>query len=310
MTKNKIFTAAFSALLALTTLPGCFTGIERTAEIKDTSSRKIAPHNVPELTLLGNVRPEPPRTWSVGKTFMVADGHLELAYTPASEAMKLHRGDTLRLQNITGAGRLSGDSITEIRLLTPDGNTVTNIVEAPMSLVMEANDLTLPFTVELATVDSVAAILRGRNLWVLTTTRYTLEGDLKAGKKFVPVTIADVKPGNADYPVHVIFAEPDGSRAMLLMVFDSKTSTARTFNNLFSLSDPREKHPLIADKTWEMICNGQVATDMTREECRLSLGAPASVDREATYGGLVERWTYENGVYLFFLDGRLTQFRK
>jgi len=310
MTKDTIITTAFSALLALTTLSGCFTGIERTEEIKDTSSRKIAPHNVPELTLLDNVRPEPPRAWAVGKAFMVADGHPELAYTPASEALKLHRGDTLRLQSITGAGRLSGDSITEIRLLTPNGNTVTNIVEAPMSLVMAEKDLSLPFTVELSPVDSVANILRGRKLWVLTTTRYTPESDLKTGKKFVPVTITDVRPGNADYPIHVIFTEPDGSQAMLLMVFDSKTSTARTFNNLFSLSDPRKKHPLITDKTWELICNGQVATEMTREECRLSLGTPASVDREATYGGLVERWTYENGVYLFFLDGKLTQFRK
>lgn len=310
MTKTKILSAAFSVLLALTMLPGCFTGIERTAEIKDSSSRKISPHNVPESALLGSVRPEPPRVWSIGKTFMVADGHPELAYTPASVALSLHRGDTLRLQSITGAGRLSGDSITEVRLLTPDGNIVTNIVETPLSSVMAAKELALPFTVELAPVDSVANILRGRKLWVLTTTRYTLEGDLKNGKKFVPVTIADVRPGSADYPIHVIFDEPDGSQAMLLMVYDSKTTTARTFDNLFSLSDPRKKHPLVTDKTWEQICNGQVAIDMTREECRLSLGAPASVDREVTYGGLVERWIYENGIYLFFLDGKLTQFRR
>lgn len=55
---------------------------------------------------------------------------------------------------------------------------------------------------------------------------------------------------------------------------------------------------------------GQVAEGMTKEECTLSLGAPQSVDRVPTHGGLLERWVYDNGVYLVFADGILERFRQ
>ena len=49
---------------------------------------------------------------------------------------------------------------------------------------------------------------------------------------------------------------------------------------------------------------------MTMEECRLALGSPREVERDATYGALIERWIYENGIYLLFSDGILTRFRR
>jgi hypothetical protein len=49
---------------------------------------------------------------------------------------------------------------------------------------------------------------------------------------------------------------------------------------------------------------------MTSSECRLALGAPNDYTRVPTTGGMVERWTYDNGVYLMFEDGVLTRYRK
>ena len=49
---------------------------------------------------------------------------------------------------------------------------------------------------------------------------------------------------------------------------------------------------------------------MTRDECRLALGTPDSIDRATTVGNThFERWSYENGVYLLFEDGYLSKFR-
>ncbi|MDE6513468.1 MAG: hypothetical protein K2L05_04720, partial [Muribaculaceae bacterium] len=93
-------------------------------------------------------------------------------------------------------------------------------------------------------------------------------------------------------------------------VTNSRNATARTFANQFSLTNPRKNYPQISDTNWNLISQGRVALDMTREECRLALGAPSQVDREALPNGIFERWIYEDGVYLFFTDGLLTRFRQ
>lgn len=56
--------------------------------------------------------------------------------------------------------------------------------------------------------------------------------------------------------------------------------------------------------------NGTVTEDMTRDECRLSLGAPDNIDRRAGYSVLREVWSYENGRYLIFEDGLLRSYRQ
>ena len=48
---------------------------------------------------------------------------------------------------------------------------------------------------------------------------------------------------------------------------------------------------------------------MTRDECRLALGAPPEVLRTPSYGGMREVWSYSDGVFLIFEDGYLTRFR-
>ncbi|QCD41540.1 hypothetical protein E7747_04035 [Duncaniella dubosii] len=60
---------------------------------------------------------------------------------------------------------------------------------------------------------------------------------------------------------------------------------------------------------WDKIINGRVALDMTREECRLALGAPREVDRGADNSYIREVWLYENGIYLVFEDGILKLYR-
>ena len=84
----------------------------------------------------------------------------------------------------------------------------------------------------------------------------------------------------------------------------------RTYTDLFSDSDVHLRYPEISDDNWACIIRGDVALGMNKDECRLSLGTPKTIDRRPTYDGLVEYWTYDNGVYLIFEDGLLRRYRK
>ncbi|MDE5920617.1 MAG: hypothetical protein K2G82_03250, partial [Paramuribaculum sp.] len=67
--------------------------------------------------------------------------------------------------------------------------------------------------------------------------------------------------------------------------------------------------PDTPDAVWNNIINSRVATDMTRDQCRLAIGSPAEVKRRTDNNYLIEIWTYENGHYLIFKDGMLNSYR-
>ncbi len=289
--------AAVAALLALTTLPGCFTGIERTPSIKDRGGSKINTTVTPEQKLLADVTPEPPAQWKMGKCFILAEGRPEVAFTPSTVARLLVAGDTLRFHGFDGRIRLSGDSVTDVTLLSPGGDLLSWRIERPVSVIEASDELKLPFLIDADLVKQAKSRLEGLKV-------YNLRAN-KSGRKFSEMTILDVMPGDAEFPLKVI-ADTD----TLPMVVNSRSASARTFSNYFSLENPRKNHSDISDKNWQLICSGKIALEMTREECRLALGSPSEVERTAAYNGIIERWSYENGAILYFTDGLLTRFRE
>lgn len=292
------FSAVAAAILLLLALPGCFTGIESTAKIKDRTSGKNAVELTAEEKLLQDALPKRPAEWLTGKKFIVSRGRTELAFTPASVATKLQPGDTLYFQSISSATRIAGDTVTDIIFHNNVGESLSHQVDVSTDKILGGNRLHIPFTIEASVIESTRDILVNRELW-------QLRPDSK-GKRYNKVIVADVVAGNSEYPISVILNTGD----TIKMLIEGKNSTSRVFHNLFSLSDPRKRYPDITDENWVMICNGRVQAGMLREECRLALGAPASVERVTAYNGLVEHWSYENGVYLNFLDGILTTFRE
>ena len=84
----------------------------------------------------------------------------------------------------------------------------------------------------------------------------------------------------------------------------------RTFDSLFAFDNPRNRYPEIKDDVWELITRSRVREGMTRDECRLALGQPSDILRIPTYGGMQERWTYTDGIFLIFDDGFLTKYRR
>lgn len=295
---NRFFPAVAAALMALTALPGCFTGVERTPVIKDTTSGNTLKNiSSPEEILMENVLPQSPAQWRVGKRFILTPGRLDYAYSPAAVVNILNPGDTLRFAAFRSATRLAGDSITELVLTTSNGSEIVSRIEAPISQVMAMAKVNVPFTVDIDLVEAAGEALRGKKVWSLKPDR--------DGNKFRSTVITEVLAGDADYPF-IVVAGNDSVK----MVTNSRNASARTFAKLFTLTDPRKNHPQISDENWKLISQGRVALDMTREECRLALGAPSQVDREALPNGIFERWIYENGVYLVFTDGLLTLFRQ
>lgn len=291
--------------LAAFALHSCYTGVEVTPRISEKQvSREIGAPSA-ESKLLGSVEGQPPSEWKKGKVFTLTDGKVNIVYLPASISSTLQPGDTLRFETMAPATTLTGAEMTDITFLTPDGQTVTHRMETPLRTLQESTSAVLPFLVEATVVDSVRSILNDRTLWTLTLQRYSTNGQPVDGRKFQKVKVSDVRAGKGEYPVEVIIGDE-----MLFLSVEPKRHSTRRFSALFSLTDPRKNYKHITDKNWELITRGQIADGMTMEECKLALGTPKEIERDATYGALIERWTYENGIYLFFTDGILTRFRR
>lgn len=131
------------------------------------------------------------------------------------------------------------------------------------------------------------------------------------GLRHVPVTITDVQPGNAVYPLRVVFRSDSmpGERSMYMTLGSGRTST-RNFHTLFAFENPKVKYPFITDEVWDLIQHSLVKKGMTRLECRLALGAPQTVGQRPYSAGMYEYWQYSDGVYLLFEEGYLSFARK
>ena len=297
------------ALLALTTLTGCFTGVEVTPKISDSEVRKQVGKPTPEQLFTQSAKAERPSLWRPGKQFVISDSKASIAFGPAMRGELLQRGDTIRFAGFSESVTLAGDTVTEIFFNSPYG-TLNVREEVPMANVTGRDHLDVPFAIDLDLIDSFHKLLKGKTLWILTPSVYDINDEPAKGLKFDKVTVRNIVPGNDGFPLKMIFSNSAGQTRVVYMTPSSRSLTARTFENIFSLSDPRKRYSNITDENWNKIKRQEIALDMTREECRLALGSPADVEQIGTYGGLMERWTYDNGIYLIFTDGRLTQFRK
>lgn len=308
--RNNIIIRGALALIAVTALPGCFTGIESTpsvskAEVKRQKSEKPSA----EQQLMENVKREPFSQWTQGKEFVVTDQRISLAFTPLHEVEQLHAGDVLRFREMRPALTVMGDTVAELVFDTPNNTTVVYRSERTPEAIAAAQGVFVPFTVENSMVSAANEALGGRRAYILSSHRLDATGNHPLdSKKFVAVTIKSVVAGDSSLPLRIIFADSDGSGYSTFIAADTPGYASRTFQRLFSLTDPRLKYPQITDTTWELITRGEVTEEMTRDECRLALGSPDEVDRMVGISNTAERWTYANGAVLFFEEGVLTKY--
>lgn len=324
----KTILAPFGAGIALSMLTSCFTGVESTPKI-DASELKRAKVSDPtaEEAFLDAVVPARTSEWTPGRKFIVSDSKIRLVLTTSDGGVlpDLVPGTVLRFIRFEPVTALLGneavdavfaaDGLPELRYRIASSLTELTGKDAPV--------VEIPFTVDPMLAERADSLVaRGDALtYILSPLWYdAVTEKAVSGYRLVSVRTDSVRPGNHIFPLKVYFHVADTSLSktpvgsgekMVYMSHGGKTSVnTRTFASLFAFDEPRKRYPHISDATWALIVNSRVSEGMTKEECRLALGSPSSVELTPTRIGDVERWGYSDGVYLMFNpEGILMRYR-
>lgn len=289
---------------------GCFTGVESTPKITAGDLKKQKIVVTPEQEFLSGIAPETIGRWTAGKRFYVTDDKISIIFTSSSSGTGDLAGTDLIFSEIRPVTSVTGEEATELIFTNGKGADLHYRINASRADLAGRSKVEIPFTVERSVVDQVDNMLRGNTYYVTTPRWYDESGKAVDGLRHVPVTITSVVPGNHVYPLKVGFSDAGGSVYYLFMsVGDGRTAT-RNFDTLFSFGDPRKRYDDITDEVWDLIIHSKVREGMSRDECRLALGAPQMSRQVPTTAGIVEYWTYDDGVYLMFDNGILARFRK
>ncbi|MDE5960044.1 MAG: hypothetical protein K2G59_07810, partial [Muribaculaceae bacterium] len=301
-----------AASMALAAMPGCITGIESSPSVtKSEIKRQKNTLPTPEQQLIGQVTHQPFRDWTAGKEFIVTDPKIALVLTPDEAASRLAPGHTIRFRGMTPQLTVMGDSVALLRFETSSGQLLDYRSEMSPAAIRAARTVFLPFSVERSMVQTADSLLRGRELYLLTSHRRSADGSADAeGRKFVPVRVDSVVAGDSAFPLKIVFTDRTDATYSTFIDADSPAHTSRAFHRLFSFSDPRRNYPKISDQAWNHITRSEVALEMSRTECRLALGNPDRIDRSLGSGNMGERWTYDDGTVLLFFDGLLSEYRR
>lgn len=189
----------------------------------------------------------------------------------------------------------------------------------------------LPMLVDDRTIQRADSLLKGKVFYPRTSLWYDSLGNRVEGEKFVPVKIENVSVTTGNFPMQVNFrkveAAPGASNSAsengssrdagnlgsgiysMFMSIGENGTDSRTFPTLFTIDNPRKRYSSTTDSNWLLICRGQLALGMTKEECRLSLGTPSETAGGQDRLKITELWRYDDGRVLRFEDGLLVDFR-
>lgn len=169
----------------------------------------------------------------------------------------------------------------------------------------------LPMLVDDRTIGRIDSLLNGKTFYPRTRLWYDSLGNRREGEKFIPVRIENVSVATGNFPMLVSFRkeEDDKSLSAMYMSIGENGSDSRSFPTLFTIDNPRKRYSSTSDANWKLICNGQLAIGMTKEECRLSIGNPKETIAGQDRMKIIELWRYDDGRVLRFEDGLLVEFR-
>lgn len=297
------------------TFSSCFTGIEGTKKVSlSREDRKNLEPTEEELYFKG-VASQPLSDWAVGKKFMAADNKTILIFNqqglPSDPDEAALQGKILYYKGTESKLEPDGTKSVSILFGDNDGKTYRYDSGKKTDEAMAAvNSAQIPMMIDLDMIAAAGKLLQGNTYWIRTPLWYDNAGNRITARKFVPVTISEVSPGNIAFPMKLRITTEDGKHAFIFMNFGNSATETRTFANLFYLTDLRKKYPSISDDVWEVICNGSVKLGMTKDECKLSIGTPTEVNRGHDYSQTLDIWQYPNGTVLWFEDGLLSRFRR
>lgn len=298
--------------LVLSVLSSCFTGIESTKKIELSKEDKRLIQTTIEDTFLNDITATPVSQWEIGKKFYATENRTALIFESSHVISDIDRlalgGKTLTYIGTEQKTMIDGTKSIVINFNDNLNNLFHyNTRKSDIASVYSSD---LPMMIDMDIVDRTASRLIGLNLWTLTSLWYDANGESVNGKKFVPITITEIRPGDKVFPIKVIFSDENGNTYSMLMNVGNCGIESRSFANLFTFKDPRLRFPDIDADVWRMIQNAQIRNGMSKDECRLALGAPKEVNKGHNYSSTLELWQYTDGVYLQFQDGILVNFRR
>lgn len=302
----------FTAMVVLAVVcAACSTGIEGTKTIKMSAADRRALEATPEELFVKNLHGTPLSAWPVGKQFLVADNRASYLFDASSLAAA--GVDSLRGVRVSFEGtqlrRLPSGSDELLLRFRLGGHTLlypTGL--SPEKAADKVASSNVPMLIDLALVQRADSLLRGCTLYTRSLIWYDSIGQPISGRKYVPVKVDCVMPGDMVFPLAVHFHDASSRPAMLLMNLPEASGSgveSRSFRNLFSLSDPKERYPSILPEIWDAICDGHVRNGMTKDECRLAIGNPADSQSGHDWNSTIDIWSYPDGTFLRFQDGIL-----
>ncbi|MBR6283759.1 MAG: hypothetical protein IKR25_05630 [Muribaculaceae bacterium] len=308
----KLCSLVVAALVITMTVGGCFfTGVENTARVTDKEVNRVITEiesRQPSSSLSTQIQPL--KSWRVGKRFHVVDDQVLMFFDQMGGQDSLH----LQGQVVTFAGLSQSPSLLQRQAVDVtfdyQGHKLVYHTGRPLEEIPD--NFTIPLLIDLDMVQDVNRQIAGRAVWVKTSIWYDpLSEQMRKGRQLVPVVISRVEPGNKVMPLKVVFTIPGGSdSAAVWMSQPGAVMPGRDFDSMFALSNPRDNYPSISDATWTLIQQGMVTNGMTKEECRLAMGPPKRTAYVPDQTGMREYWYYDGAAYLYFVDGRLKEFRK
>lgn len=302
-----------SALIVLMSLSSCFTGVESTKKITLSKDDRKALLPTPEESFMAGITGLPLGDWEKGRLFMASDNKSVLIFEqtglPPDPDKTALKGTLLSYVDTETRMTPDGGSSIVINFATPEGQVFKyNTGKKRDDAMRNVTSDRIPMLIDLNMVEETKGALIGKLLWTRSPLWYDSNGQRIDGRKYVPVTVDEVEPGNLSFPLRLKFHDNTGKTAWVFMNFGNSAADSRSFSNLFYLSDLREKYPSVSDEVWNLICLGKVRIGMTKIECKLSLGNPSELDAGHDWSQTLDLWHYPDGTALWFEDGILTQF--
>lgn len=300
-----------STIAILLLFNSCFTGVESTKKITEKDVIKsgitIGNENKSELDTLCA---EKFVNWKKGKRFYISDNQISIVLKNANKSIenKNLKGDTIFYDNYYEENILGTSKTVILSFKDRQGNKYTYNTNKTINEINNSQ-FNVQFLIDLSIVEKAKGLIKDTYLYINTSNWYDDNDNIINGMKYVKVKVCDVKPGNMIYSLKVMFEYNSKYSNIFVSVKDNPVQN-RAFSYMFSAQNPRDKYPTIKDENWELIINSNFALGMTKDECRLALGAPQNIDKAPSNQGLKERWLFGNGVYMIFEDGLLVKYRK
>ncbi|MCM1290735.1 MAG: hypothetical protein NC201_06695 [Prevotella sp.] len=299
---------AFIAAATLLFLTGCFTGIEGTKKVKlSREDRKVSqPSEEEKLNALFSA--DTLKDWNVGKNFIVTNHKVEIVLRSIGDK-KYEISDTLVYKGIVMRPSPSGEQTARLLFADSRNEWEYDTGKSYSAARMNLSSMDIPMIIDVDFVENVGKILNNKKLYIRTSDWQDSEGNQEKGLKYSLVTIKSVTAGNEQFPLKVGFQTNDELIWYVMMSSGKKSTDSRSFPILFSFEDVKNSYRNISQEVWALIQQSKVTIGMTKEECRLSLGTPASVSSGRDYAKVFDLWSYGDGKYLKFEDGILVDFR-